>query len=566
MLRLLFLLIIICLLPFSCFLQNKVRPNYHSPLGIPLILAANFGELRPNHFHMGVDFKTNGIEGLPLYSIEEGYVSRVKVSPYGYGKVVYINHPDGVTSVYAHCSSFKGKLDSLVKSIQEIEQNFEVDIYLRPSDLRVKKGENFALAGNTGSSTAPHLHFELRDTKTEDALNPLMYGFTIADHKAPEVKGLKIYALNEKGYQIPGKSKIVNVSKSKSGYRINGDKVEISSDYCSEHGGVGFSFDVVDYYDGALNVCGLYGSTLKSNKDTVFCQQIDQVSFDHSRYVNSHKDYHEYNQSKRKFHKSFRSAHNPLSIYPIENLGIIPVKPGDSLSMHYSVFDIKENRSSLDFNLKVQKGEINRSSSFFSSQKYFLPDSAYFFQNDQVEFKTVKHTFYEPVLKNLSLKGTFTFGDPKQPIQEPVSVKIKLPNEILNPSKNYISVITSGGRTHALSSTIEGGWIHAKSMYLGTFRIKTDTIAPTLSTLNFSGSEIPSNKTKLSWKVNEGQTDLVDYDLFIDGKWVVLEYESKGDFLFFNKPYTLKGKHELLLKVKDSCGNTRIWSKELIFL
>lgn len=566
MIRLFFILIFICLLPFSSFLQDKVGTKYHSPLGIPLVLAANFGELRPNHFHMGVDFKTNGIEGLPLYSIDEGYVSRVKVSPYGYGKVVYINHPNGITSVYAHCSSFKGKLDSLVKSIQELEQNFEVDIYFKPSDLRLKKGENFALAGNTGSSTAPHLHFELRDTKTEDALNPLLYGFSIADHKAPEIRGLKIYALNEKGYQIPGKSKVQNVSKSKSGFHVNGDKIEIPSDYCSEHGGVGFSFDVIDYYDGALNVCGLYGSTLKSSKDTVFCQQIDQVSFDHSRYVNSHKDYHEYNQSKRKFHKSFRSEHNPLSIYPIENLGIIPVKPGDSLAMHYAVYDIKKNRSALDFTLIVQKGQINRTTALFSEQKYFLPDSSYFFQNDQVEFRAEKHTFYEPVLKNLSLKGTFTFGDPKQPIQEPVLVKIKLPSGSTEKLKSYISVTASGGKVKALKSTIEGDWIEAGSMYLGTFSVKTDTIAPFLSPLNFTGAEIPVAKTRISWKVNENQTDLADYDLFIDDKWVVLEYESKGDFLFFNKPKNLKGKHTLVLKAKDSCGNVRIWSKELNFL
>jgi hypothetical protein len=560
------LLIFICLLPFSSFLQEKTTPKYHSPLGIPLVLAANFGELRPNHFHMGVDFKTNGVEGLPLYAIDEGHISRVKISPYGYGKVVYIDHPNGITSVYAHCSGFIGKLDSLVKSIQEREQNFEVDIYLRPNDLRVKKGENFALAGNTGSSTAPHLHFELRDTKTEDALNPLMYGFTIADHKAPEIKGLKIYALNEKGYQIPGKSKVVNVSKSKSGYRVNGDKVEISSDYCSEHGGVGFSFDVIDYYDGAFNVCGLYGSTLKSSKDTVFCQQIDQVSFDHSRYVNSHKDYHEYSQSKRKFHKSFRSEHNPLSIYPIENLGVIPIKPGDSLSMHYSVFDIKKNRSSLDFTLKVQKGEINRTSAIFSPQKYFLPDSAYSFQNEQVEFRSQKHTFYEPVMKNLSMSGTFSFGDPKQPIQEPVTVKLRLPAKSKERSKSYISVTTAGGKVQSLKSSIGGEWIQAESMYLGTYRIKLDTVAPIISPMNFKGTDIPASKTRISWSVSENQTDLIDYDLYIDGKWVVLEYESKGDYLFYSKPKTLKGTHELVLKAKDSCGNIREWSKKITFL
>ena len=565
MIRVFLLLFLASFLPFSFFSQEKPREKYHSPLGIPLVLAANFGELRPNHFHMGVDFKTNGVEGLPLYSIEDGFISRIKMSPYGYGKVVYIDHPNGITSVYAHCSSLKGTLDSIVKQIQEKEQNFEVDIYFSSSEIPIKRGQIIALSGNSGSSTAPHLHFELRDTKTEIALNPLVYGFPIEDHKSPEIKGLKIYALTEKGYQIPGKSKNVTVTKSNSKFHINNNLLTVPADYCSEHGGIGLSFNVVDYFDASMNVCGLYGSSLKNENDTVFCQKIDQVSFDHSRYVNSHKDFNEYNLSKQKYHKSFKTTHNPLSIYPQKSLGIINANPGDSLSLHYSVFDVNGNNSALDFSVKILLGGINSEKNIFPSWKYFLPDSAYHYKNEFVEFSAAPFTFYEPTLKNISLKETFSFGDSKQPIQQAITVKIKLPTLKENRSKYYISVTSSSGKPKALASKITGNWIEASSMDLGSFKIRIDTLAPIITPLNFTGNEIVITKNRLSWKVLENQTTLVDYDLFIDGKWFLLEFESKGNYLFFDRPKNFTGKHSLELKAKDSCGNVRIWSKELNF-
>ncbi|MDG1659255.1 MAG: M23 family metallopeptidase [Crocinitomicaceae bacterium] len=199
-------------LTFS-FGQSIPAEGYHAPLGIPLILSSNFGELRPNHFHMGIDFKTNNRIGYNLYSIEEGIVSRIKVSPYGYGKVVYIDHPNGITSVYAHCSEFKGLVDSIVRATQEKEQNYAVEIFPKPNEIKLKRGEVFALSGNTGSSTAPHVHFEIRETKTEAALNPLVFGFDIADSKKPEIRGLKIYGLTKDGYQHPGKSVVRSVKK-----------------------------------------------------------------------------------------------------------------------------------------------------------------------------------------------------------------------------------------------------------------------------------------------------------------------------------------------------------------
>jgi murein DD-endopeptidase MepM/ murein hydrolase activator NlpD len=550
---------------FTIVGQKNDQQNYHPPLDIPLVLAANFGELRPNHFHMGVDFKTNGAEGLKLYAIEEGFVSRIKISPYGYGKAVYIDHPNGITSVYAHCSSLIGRLDSLTKLTQTKEENFEVDIYFTPKDLPVKRGEVIALSGNTGGSTAPHLHFELRDTKTEMGLNPLVYGFQVADTKAPEIKGLKVYAVTNDGYQIPNKSFTKTVTKGKFGFYIGGDLLQVPSDYCSVHGGIGFAFEVVDYFDGAPNVCGLYSSSIRVGKDTLFQQRINQISFENSRYVNNHKDFKEYSLAKRKFHKSFRTKHNPLEIYPTRNLGVLHISPRDSFPIAFKALDTKNNTAELKFTLKVSEGPMNTSQTIFPSWKYFHPDSSYHIKSEQVEFYIAHHTFYEPTLKNLSTKGTISLGDASQPIQFPISVKLPIKKGLTNLSTYYIAVTTAGGKVRPLKTSFEGNWISAKSSHLGTFQIKRDTIAPSLIPLNFTGNEAEITKTRLTWKVKENQTELIDYDLFIDGKWQVLEYESKGDYVFFDRPKGMLGKHKLELIVVDSCGNKQVWTKELFF-
>ena len=210
---------------------------------------------------------------------------------------------------------------------------------------------------------------------------------------------------------------------------------------------------------------------------------------------------------------------------------------------------------------------MNQTSDPFPSTKYFHPDSSYHFSNDQVEFSCGPSTFYEPTLKNLSLKGTFSFGDPREPIQNPVSVKLKLtkPQGNKDLSKYYISVTTNNGRTHAIESSVAGDWISGESMDLGTFKIRVDTIAPSLSPLNFKNNSAVANKNRLTWKVAEYQTNLADYDLFIDGKWCLLEYESKGDFLFFDVPKGLTGKHSIEVIVKDTCGNKRSWTSQLSF-
>jgi murein DD-endopeptidase MepM/ murein hydrolase activator NlpD len=548
--------VLIYFIHFINFAQSTSHSAYHPPLKTPLILSGNFGELRPNHFHMGIDFKTNGKIGLPIYAIEDGFVSRIKISPVGYGKVIYIDHPNGITSVYAHCSAFIGPIEAAIREVQIATHCNEVDYYFPPNSLLVVKGENIALSGNSGSSSGPHLHFELRNTLTEAALNPLKFGFEIKDTKAPQIKTVKLVAVDTKGYTIPNKSMLIPVKKSAKGYFITNNRIEIPADFCSTNGGQALSFEVSDFIDGTANPCSIYESQLQSNNERIFSQRLDSIKFEHTRYVNSHKDYAEYVKSKRKFSKSFKTANNPLTIYPNGNLGIITLQPGDSLPLTFSTKDIHQNIASLDFTLKAKKGVPNNLIQFYSPSSHFIPDSNYTFQGENYSIFIPAFSFYEPVQQNIHFsQSSLVIGSRQTPIQQPISIKLN-PNKSQHPiEKKYIQCNES-----FLPTTVDSSnWLHAESKILGKFNIAIDTIPPTIQAVNFLEKDTIISKFNLHWKVTDTQTEITNYALYIDSNWTILEYDKKSSSLHAKLPSLNDGLHVLELFVIDSCQNTKKW-------
>ncbi|MDG1776488.1 MAG: M23 family metallopeptidase [Crocinitomicaceae bacterium] len=554
------LLILLACLFFApqSFTQDYERQNYHSPLGIPHVLASNFGELRPNHFHMGVDFKTNGRIGYNLYAVEDGYVSKIHVSPYGYGKVIYIDHPNGVTSVYAHCSEFKGQLDSIVRHTQQEQQNFEVEIFPKKNELNVTKGQVIAISGNTGGSTAPHLHFELRDTETESALNPLIYGFDIADSRKPEIRGVKIYSLTKDGYRF-NKSIKRQTLKTGNSYTVSNNAITIPADFLTKSGGIGFAFDVIDRLDAANNSCGLYGSYLLVNGDTLFGQEINHIPFQSTRFVNSHTDYDEYALNRKKFHKSFRTTENTLPIYTVEDLGVLKAKAGDHIKVSYVAYDAQGNTSVLNFTLRIKGGEICQTDSIVTDLSYLQPSTSMRVEQNNTSVDFGVCTTYEP----LSIDGTHIeskIGDPNVPVQNPY--RINIIHDGLKDGKHYIEMITEKERKKAISVTYEDNLITCEPKYFGTYKVKRDTTPPTIKALNVGNS---STQKRLSWEIYDEESGLKDYDLFIDGQWYLIEYDYKTKRITFVRERSLVGPLKLELIILDNCGNSTTWKKTAVF-
>ena len=559
---------------FFCFTINtngqfKVKDNYdfHPPLKIPLVLAANFGELRTNHFHTGLDFKTNRQEGLKIYSIEDGYVSRVKVSPYGYGHVVYIDHYNGLTSVYAHCSDFVGEIESLVRKKQREKEDFAFEFYPAKDSLKVKKGQAIALSGNTGGSTAPHLHFEIRETKTEHALNPLLFGFDITDTRKPSIRGMKVYGLTAEGYRIPQKEKKVNVGGWNGSFKIHNNQLTIPADFTSKDGGVGFSFDAIDQLDAAENICGIFKAFLVINGDTIFEQNMTEIAFETNRYINCHKDYEEFHRYRKHFQKTFKTIHNPLPIYRQEkNNGIFNAQPGKSYDVKYICADTEGNSSTLSFKLNVEKGEQNDLRDLYSpSDQFLFPDSAFMNITENYSILFPPGLLYEPTPLILSYMNGVNFGSSFVPLQEEFKVMLKVENMQLPKEKYTISRQNNSGSKYAEGGIVNNGWITAWVKNFGKFNVEVDTIPPEIFYKNFrNGSNVRGKY--LMWKVRDNFSEIIDYDIFIDGKWHLLNYEPKrGARYFFNAPLDLNGEKELKIRFEDACGNVAEESYRLNF-
>ena len=313
--------------------------NYINPMDIPTVLSASFAELRSNHFHGGLDISTPHT-GVPVRSVADGFVSRIKVSPYGCGYGLYINHYDGHTTVYGHLSEYAPKIDSVIRKEQYRLQSFDVDFFPDQSLLPVKQGEIVAYSGNSGGSLGPHLHLEVRDTKTDDPLNPLEYlEKEVADHRAPTVYGIKAYALDdtsaveEKYYELKW----------------------IENKTIDAYGHVGFGINAVDFFDVGGRPCGVVEVSLYDNEMLVFRSVLDRMPFDKTRYINSFVDFAEVQSDNRFIQKSFIDPNNRLDIY--KECKPIIVKPGELHRMRYELKDFVGNVKKVSFNVRGVTGD-----------------------------------------------------------------------------------------------------------------------------------------------------------------------------------------------------------------
>ena len=535
-----------------------VDPKYHSPLGIPLQLSAIFGDFRPNHFHMGLDFKTNQREGIPIHCIYDGYISRIKIAPTGYGKVIYIDHPNGITSVYAHCSVFSKEISEFLKAFQVKSFSNNIDIKLKKEDLPVKKGELIALSGNSGSSTGPHLHFEIRDTKSEFGLNPLLNCFNIVDNLAPVFQAVKVYAVDQKGYLIPGKSLIINVQKTTTGFTIPGNKINLPKDFLPDYGKLAFAVSGSDQI-GDSGVFGLFENLCLVNNDTLFHSIYNRISFDDSRYINSHQDLEEYKKSKKRFHKLFKTEHNPLQIYQFEELGTSEICSKDSLNVQIILKDVSKNTAKLSFSVIAPKELPAKFEQFYSFKTHFIPDSSYHFLAQQMEIEIEPFTFYEPVKKFGPIENN-RFGEGNITIQKSFRVTMHPLNSDIN--KQYIQVI-SNGKISSLVTSNNKHKLFADSKSFGQYSVRIDTIAPKISSINFKETDTLILSEQLIWKVTDSQTEIYNYNILVNGEWHPLEYDLKTNRLIYIREDEGNKSAMFEVLVSDNCRNITSWKKKL---
>lgn len=552
-LRLFFIALVFSSLAYS---QKKYPKDYFSPpLKIPIVLSGTFGELRSNHFHSGIDLKTQGREGIPIYAPANGYISRIKVAQYGFGKALYIRHPNGYTTVYAHLKKYEPKIQEYVKRIQYRKENYHTgNIFPKPDKFPVKKGEIIGYTGDTGSSGGPHLHYEIRDTKTEKIINPMHFGLTATDTRNPTIQKLMIFPLNGLS-RINQSSKKTIIPIKKLG---NGNYL---AERFSANGHIGLGISAFDRLNDAQNKNGLYSLEMKLNGKRVYYHSLETFSFAESKYINLLIDYGYYMKYRSRIQKTHKVKENKLSIYKdLIDSGKLYIEDGINYNVEIIAKDFEGNASSLKIPIK---GAINNSV-FKEKDTTNYKITAKKFNKFQLENVTVafpKNTFYKDAYIDFRVENNI--AKVHEPII-PLNRRFTLTFNTSNLSKEqkqqvYIANITKKKYPRYVSTRKKENSVYTTSKVLGSYTLKYDKTKPTISLINFkNGKWISANKT-LKVKINDSGSGIKNWRATINGDWILMEYNHKRKILTydFSDKKLIGNKHIFNIVVSDNVGNTK---------
>ena len=536
------------------FAQTQYPKDYFdSPLDIPMQLSGNFGELRPNHFHAGFDLKTNQREGLNVYAIADGYVSRIKISTFGNGKCIYITHPNGYTSVYGHLQTTIGAIQDYVQKTHYKEKAFEIEMFLKPDELPVKKGQLIALSGNTGSSEGPHLHFEIRDTKSEFVINPIFFGYdkNIKDSKKPTISSLYVYPMDNTTVNQSKQPLLLNVALQKDGTYL-ASKVKAN-------GKIGFGINAVDFDDVSGNKNGVFNVSTFVNGNQNYNYQFNTYSFDEMRYINALIDYARYKKSSQRIQKLFMKTPFALSIIKTDSLrGIVPVEPNLASTYRIEVSDYFGNLNSItvpveyDTATPVVKEEPVTSPYFIKVNK----DSN--FEKDNMSVFFPAGTFYDDFNLNFDVKNNKIYiHDDVVPVHSNFTITIK--DSTYSEALRDKVFIGRGGSYNA--TTRKNDVFTAKSKTLGQFGLVLDTIAPIIKIAKpIEGKWISDMKT-IQFTISDSSSGIKSYNGFLNGDWVLFEYDNKTRKIThkFDDTLLAEGANDLKIEVIDNVGNSAIF-------
>lgn len=538
--------------------QNESKyPVYPNPVKFPIYLSATFGELRNNAFHAGVDIKTNGEIGKKVYAVADGYVSRIGVSPWGYGNAVYITHNDGYTSVYAHLEMFNDKIGKYVKQKQLESKSFAQSLYLKKDEIPVKVGELIGYSGDTGGSGGPHLHYELRDAN-QRPLNPYFFGFKINDNIKPAINGIALYPKELSSVNGSNQAAYFKLKNNGGNYTVEGGDIKVN-------GKVSFGISAFDQANDSHNKNGVYSIELFVDNRLIFSVLFDRYSYDETRYVNSLIDYKKFVNDKIRYVRSEIDEYNILDIYGERN-GYITVNEGDMVAMKYVVKDYFGNTSTVKFNL-VGVEPIKEYSDNQYSRAYYRVDG-----NNEVEVnidgfnaKIPEKAFYRfeyvlarqlDTIPNIASDHAYLFGSEDIPIQKNIAIKIRPAEEYADSDKLYIVSVDKKGKFSAVGGKMVEGVMTANIKKFGTYALAIDDNAPTVNPDNFKNNTKVINCKRLKIKIKDTESGIAKYDIYLNGKWVVGAYDAKNDLLFYDVDEFLKyGNNKMEVVVTDGVGN-----------
>ncbi len=547
-----FLILFIAQLSYS---QAEYPQDYfRNPIDIPLVLAGNFAELRSNHFHSGLDIKTQNREGLNVYAAAQGYVSRIKVSHYGYGKALYITHPNGYTTVYAHIKKYAPKIEAFIKQLQYQKESFEVEVFPSPEVLIIDKDEIIAFSGNTGGSSAPHLHFEVRDN-IERPINPMLFGIDIKDTRTPTVFKIYAYAKDENSY--------VNNTNHKAELRLIPDKNgNFSVENIKAFGNIGFGISSTDKQDLANNNNGVYNIQTFFNGTKNIEIDFRRFSFDETRHINRFTDYEIYKTKKLWIQKLFVESGNPLSLFKdVKDEGYLNIEDNTSSVYKIKIQDFKGNETWVTIPIIGKKEDSSSSTSDLSPSFIAYANQATTLQKDKISVLMPSNTFYDNVFLDFDVKSdTLKLHKDVIPLQKNYTITYDIGSySEADKSKLFIAELMGYyKRPNYIYTTRKGDSLIARPNSLGTFALVSDNDKPNITPINFTNGKWISKESYLKVKIVDDLSGISNYRATINGKWILMEYDFKTDLLTydFDDKVISDTENNLKVIVTDNVGNS----------
>jgi len=551
-LRILFTLLFISNINF--LISQEI--DFHSPIDAPFDLSGTFGEFR-SRFHTGIDFKSRGVQGQKIFSIEDGFVSRIEVNNYGYGKVIYIDHPNGYTSVYAHLRNFSPELNKYIKSELYKSKTNSIKKFPKKNELTIRKGSVIGYSGNTGRSFGPHLHFEIRETENQNALNPLMFNYKYIDKERPIIRGL--YIINE------DKSLVRKLPVRKKISKLN-DSTYIS-DLIEYNGKIGIGLDIYDIqYKNLYNQNGIYKVELFVDSILSYSYKMDKIKFSENHYKKIMYDYLSLVEKNKKVLKIYTPRNSNLSF--LKNNSFNGIINSDTYKDNYvtiKISDWNKNSSYIKFRLK----SVTTKSEDISFQGIeVLRNQDYTLNKNSSIIEIDKNTFYDDLLLNISYNSdTLDLGKEKNPFRS--SLRVKLPHKIIDTMQlrqSFVGKIIND-RVSYLSSKKNNSYVYANTSSLGRYIISRDTLEPEIKPINFKNNSNIKGKRSLRLRLKDELSGIKKYSSYINGIWALFEYEPKSNLIFHNLSDGIinNGENELIIKYEDGVGNKGVFRAKVFY-
>ncbi len=555
------MLISICLIVRLYGQVGNYKQDFVKPLRIEQSLSGNFGEPRSRHFHSGLDYRTYS-DGKDVVSIADGYVSRVLVSPWGYGMALYVTHPNGYTSVYGHLSKFTPDIAKFVKEIQYSKQSFSIDTTLSENKFVFKRGQTIAYSGNTGFSEGPHLHFEIRETITEHPVNPLETVYHVKDNIAPEVSKVIVYPLSEKS--------IVGGDNYKRSYKLKKQsKGKYSIDSNIGVGGpIGIGVAYVDRMTGTHNRYGAEAVKLFVNGELVYHSVLDEIDFDKQRCKNSVFDYDYFLNDKLHVHKLYVEPNNDLKIFRyLVNDGVFYVPDGENRNVKIEIIDYSGNKSTVEFSLVGNdvcflEESIEDTKLRWDEPNFLIEDvcrveidSAVLFHDQKIELKKVKESKYSPIFK---------IGEENIPVKKDFKVSFYIPDEFTHLADKMFIVRERKGKYRYITPEYSQQYISASSSYFGNFHLWVDTIPPKIIPQNIYKNKNMKTSSFIEVEIEDDFSGIAKFDMFINDTWVLGKYDPRKKQLryYFDSEMPILDKYKLKVVVVDNTGNIGVFNQD----